>query len=222
MMSLSDRRKPAYGARVNYTEQKARGYQAQAPRKQRAEMKLIRRAFRLVPEGARVLDVPCGGGRATVFLAENGYQMTSADLSDSMLRIARENIHQAGLEILVESQDVEKLTYADRSFDAIICFRLFHHFPNAEIRQRAVRELCRVADQFIVISYFSPHSFTSLKRQWRAARGGRRSHKHATPLAEVRRYFAAAGFQFVKDFAQLAFVHTLHLAVFKRQSSKAV
>ncbi len=100
----------------------------------------------------------------------------------------------------------------------MISFRLFHHFPNAEIRQRAVRELCRVAGQFVVLSYFSAASVTSLKRKLRVAMGGRTSAKHSTPLSEVRDYFARAGFRFVKDFAQMPFIHTLHVAVFERMA----
>ena len=95
---------------------------------------------------------------------------------------------------------------------AFVCFRLFHHFPNAEIRQRVVSELCRVARQFVVLSYFSPRSVTSLKRKIT----GRESHRHATPLTEVAGYFEACGFQLVKDFAQLPLLHTLHVAIFER------
>jgi ubiquinone/menaquinone biosynthesis C-methylase UbiE len=134
-----------------------------------------------------------------------------------MLAITRENVAKQGLSCRVEQQDVEKLTYADRSFPAVISFRLFHHFPNPEIRQRAVTELCRVADQYVALSYFSPVSVTSFKRKVRVAMGGRASDKHPTSLREVRGYFARAGFRLVKDFAQLPVVHTLHLAVFQRE-----
>jgi cyclopropane fatty-acyl-phospholipid synthase-like methyltransferase len=206
----------AYPARTFYTPDKASQYQKRKASKDRAEMELVGRAFKLIPRG-RVLDAPCGGGRVSLLLAKRGYQMTSADLSDSMIRIARESMRDAGLDIPVEQQDVERLTYGDRSFDAVVCFRLFHHFPNAEIRQRAVRELCRVADRFVAVSYFSPYSFTSVQRRLRALRGGRKSHKHQTTLNEVKGYFDQAGFRLVKNFARCQFIHTLHMAVFERK-----
>ena len=210
---------PAYAGRVKYTDTKAREYQARPPAKHRAEMRLVGRAFKLIPKG-RVLDAPCGGGRVTLFLADKGYQMTSADLAETMLEHTRANVKKAGLNIAVERQDVEKLTFADRSFDAIISFRLFHHFPDAAIRQRVVRELCRVADRHVALSYFSPWSVTSAQRKLRAAMGGRKSAKHQTPLSEVKTYFEACGFRLVKDFAQTPLVHTLHLAVFERGTAK--
>jgi len=208
--------KVEYRGRVKYTQDAAEKYQIRKETKNRAELRLVERAFALIPKDARVLDVPCGGGRVTVHLAKRGYRMSSADLSEAMLKIAREAVAEAGLSCDVQRQDIEKFSYPDRAFDAIISFRLFHHFPNPEIRQRAVRELCRVAGKWVALSYFSPASITSVKRKLRAAVGGRKSEKHPTPLSEVVGYFEKCGFRLVKDFAQLPLVHTLHLAVFER------
>ena len=208
----------AYRGRVKYDEKTAKSYQVRKTGKHLAEMKLVDRAFSLIPKTHRVLDPPCGGGRVTVHLGLQGYKMSSADLSDAMLAITRENVAKNGLKGAVEKQDIEKLSYADQHFDSLISFRLFHHFPNPEIRQRAVSELCRIAKHFVAISYFSPASITLLKRNLRAALGKGKSDKHHTPLSEVKRYFAKAGFRFVKDFARTPLIHTLHVAVFERDS----
>ena len=207
----------AYRGRVKYNEKTARRYQVRKEGKHLAEMRLVDRAFKLIPKSHRILDLPCGGGRVTVHLAKQGYDLSSADLSEAMLEITRENVASNGLKCPVERQDIEKLTYGDGAFGTVISFRLFHHFPNPEIRQRAVSELCRVAKHFVVLSYFSPASVTSVKRSLRAAVGGRKSDKHPTSLSEVRGYFAKAGFRLVKDFARVPIIHTLHLAVFERQ-----
>ena len=202
----------SYRARTQYDDKQSLKYQQRKPGKHRAEMRLIDSAFALIPKTHRVLDAPCGGGRVAIHLARQGYAVTAADLSDSMIEIARQNLAQEGLACPVEKQDLERSMLPDRAFDSVVCFRLFHHFPSAEIRQRVVSELCRVAAQFVVLSYFSPRSVTSLKRKIT----GRESHRYATPLAEVAGYFEACGFRLVKDFAQLPVVHTLHLAVFER------
>src|SRR5436190_11693500 len=131
----------AYRGRTKYTKETSKKYQLRKPGKHRAEMRLIDKAFSHIPKTHRVLDVPCGGGRVTVHLSKKGYRMSSADLSENMIEIAR----QAVGDVIVERQDVERLTYPDKHFDTIVSFRLFHHFPNPEIRQRVVKELCRVA-----------------------------------------------------------------------------
>lgn len=212
---------PAYKGRVKYDERKARQYQMVKAAKHLAEMRMVDRVFALIPPNHRVLDVPCGGGRVTIHLAKSGFNVTAADLSESMIRIARENVLAAKLDCVVGRQDIEKLALADKSFDTVISFRLFHHFPTPEIRQCAVMELCRAARKYVVLSYFSPRSITSLKRKLRQAFGGKKSQKFSTPLFEVEGYFQKAGFQLVRDFAQLPLIHTMHLALFERAGERA-
>ncbi len=205
-----------YAGRIKYDEDTARRYQVRKERRHRAEMRLIDRAFKNIPKKHIVLDVPCGGGRAAEHLARQGYAVGAADLSDAMLSIAREKLGQKKMILFVEKQDVEALSFPSRAFDTILCFRLFHHFPTEDIRRRVVAELCRVAREYVVLSYFSPFSATSLKRSLRLRFGGKPSQKHATPLSEVSGYFEQCGFHLVKDFAQLPLVHTMHLALFAR------
>ena len=215
-MSETKAPEAAYRGRTKYTPEAAEKYQVRKDTKNRAELRLVDRAFALIPKEARVLDVPCGGGRVTVHLSKRGYRVSSGDLSEAMIKIAREVVAKAKLNCEVQRLDIEKLAFSDRAFDAIISFRLFHHFPNEEIRQRAVNELCRVAGKWVALSYFSPASVTSIKRKIRAAMGGRKSEKHPTSLSEVTGYFEICGFRLVKDFARLPLVHTLHVAVFER------
>ena len=59
-----------YRGRVKYDQTTATKYQTRKPAKHRAEMRLIDRAFALIPKTHRVLDVPCGGGRVAVHLAK--------------------------------------------------------------------------------------------------------------------------------------------------------
>lgn len=205
-----------YAGRVKYDAATALKYQVRKEHKHRAEMKLIDRAFALVPKHHRILDIPCGGGRATVHLARQFYVVSAADLSDAMIEITRERVAQEGLQVTVEKQDLEKLTLADRAYDTILSFRLFHHFPTPEIRRRVVKELCRVSRKYVALSYFSPASITSVKRKLKALVGLKKADKYATPLPEVESYFTAAGFSLVKDFAQFPLVHTMHLALFER------
>ena len=205
-----------YRARTNYDERKANIYQHRKVHKHVNEMKLLDRAFALIPKDRTVLDLPCGGGRVFLRLAEKGYKVRAADLSDAMIAVAQQNADNAGLGIKVEKADVEALSFSDRSVDAIVCFRLFQHFPTPAIRQRAVNEMCRVAGQYVVMSYFSPYSWTQAKLIVREKLGGRKLRKFPTPLSEVEGYFASNGYRLVKDFAQLPLLHTLHLAIFER------
>jgi ubiquinone/menaquinone biosynthesis C-methylase UbiE len=207
-----------YRARTNYDEHKATIYQHRKAHKHDGEMKLLDRAFSLIPKTHTVMDLPCGGGRVFLRLASHGYKVKAGDLSDAMIAIAQQNADKAGLGITVEKADVEHLTHPDRSIDTMVCFRLFQHFPTPAIRQRAVSELCRVSKQYVVLSYFSPFSWTQAKLILREKLGGRKLRKFPTSLNEVEGYFANSGFRLVKDFGQLPYIKSLHLAVFERIS----
>lgn len=205
-----------YRARSNYDERKATIYQQRKSHKHAGEIKLIDRTFAIIPKNLEVMDLPCGGGRVFLHLASCGYKVKAGDLSPEMIKIAQRNAEEAGLNLTVDHADVESLQYADKSIDAIVCFRLFQHFPTATIRQRAVTEMCRVAKQYVVMSYFSPYSYTQAKLILREKLGGRKLRKYPTSLKEVESYFANSGYRLVKDFAELNLIKTMHLAVFER------
>ncbi len=47
--------------------------------------------------GDRVLDAPCGYGRITIPLARRGLRVTGLDLSEALLRVAKERVQEAQL-----------------------------------------------------------------------------------------------------------------------------
>jgi 2-polyprenyl-3-methyl-5-hydroxy-6-metoxy-1,4-benzoquinol methylase len=209
------RRDAAYAALVRYSESNSATYQNRNPRRHRNEMQMVARVFSQVPRGT-VLDIPSGGGRVGLFLAQQGYQVTCADYSQAMVDITRQSANASGANVAVDQQNIEAMTYGDGAFDTVVCFRLFHHFPDRAIRARAVREMCRVARDRVALSYFSPWTFSAVERKVRAWAKGRQM-KFATSLGEVRGYFDACGFELERDFGQLPLVQTLHVGLFVRR-----
>ena len=61
---------------------------ATPPDQTRLEADFIQQALHVVPP-ARLLDVPCGGGRHSLALAARGYRMTGVDISPVFLAAAR-------------------------------------------------------------------------------------------------------------------------------------
>ncbi len=58
-----------------------------------AQVDFVQRLLGL-SDGARVVDVGCGGGRHAILLQERGCEVTGVDLSPRLLRIARDNWEQ--------------------------------------------------------------------------------------------------------------------------------
>jgi 2-polyprenyl-3-methyl-5-hydroxy-6-metoxy-1,4-benzoquinol methylase len=95
------------------------------------------------PAGSVFLEVGCGGGFHAMRLARRGYEVKAVDFSDSVLDVARANVRAAGLEQLIDvgREDLVDLSYADGSFDYVLCWGVLMHVPELE---RAIEELGRV------------------------------------------------------------------------------
>lgn len=67
----------------------------------------------------KILDVGCGTGRHAIELTRRGYSVTGVDLSENMLRKARENASNAGFEIDFRQADARDLPFKE-DFDLVI------------------------------------------------------------------------------------------------------
>jgi ubiquinone/menaquinone biosynthesis C-methylase UbiE len=99
--------------------------------------------LRSAPDAAAVLDVPCGGGVAFRGVpSERRGRYVAADLSPFMLARARREAARLGLDgVELVQADVERLPFADGSFDLCVSYNSLHCFPAPE---RAVGEIARV------------------------------------------------------------------------------
>jgi SAM-dependent methyltransferase len=122
----------------------------------RREERCIRKALAGLGAGARVLDIPCGTGRLLPLLREMGFQVVEADSSLHMIEQGRRYAEGQGLSDGTEFrvEDALATRFADDAFDAVLCNRLFHHFREAEVRRRCLRELSRICRGPLIVSFF--------------------------------------------------------------------
>ena len=96
------------------------------------------------PEGARILDIPCGGGVALRGLRPGqGVEYVAADIAQTMLDRTMRAARGRGVadQVVPRIADVEQLPFDDASFDLVVSFTGLHCFPDPE---RAVVEMARV------------------------------------------------------------------------------
>jgi len=90
-----------------------------------------------LPPGARILDVGCGSGWLSEYFARLGYEVTGIDISDDLIRMARDRVgrvpydvdHETPLRCRFLTKDIE-LEPLPEKFDAVICYDSLHHFED--------------------------------------------------------------------------------------------
>lgn len=106
--------------------------------------KVVALAADLKQRGAsRMLDLGCGAGRHTVFLAREGFAVCGSDVAERGLAHTRAWLAREGLHATLIRADMTALPHPDGLFDAVISTYVIYHNPLALI-QRSVNEIQRV------------------------------------------------------------------------------
>lgn len=103
-----------------------------------------------LPKTGLILDAGGGPGRYTVELAGRGYDMILLDVTPANLAFAKRRIRKFKLKPqvrnVIEGSIVDLSRIEDNTFDAVICLGgPLSHIVDAEKRDKAIRELVRVA-----------------------------------------------------------------------------
>lgn len=80
----------------------------------------IERIRRLAP-GKRALDIACGEGRNSIFLAQQGFLVTALDISDVGLGKAAQRAAEVGVAVDFQQVDLDEYRFTEQ-FDLIINF----------------------------------------------------------------------------------------------------
>ena len=192
---------------------KSLAYAERNPQRTERELALLRRVWP-GKDGELVLDCPCGAGRLLPLLREGrGHRVIQADASWSMLEQARQRAVPPAPGLLA---DALRLPFADRAVDGVVAFRFLHHLP-PDLAEEAIAEACRVADRFVVLSFFHPCSTHHWQRRLADLLTRRGSRRFALTLGMVTAICRAQGFARHAHAAEFAFVKDLWVAAFARR-----
>lgn len=173
-------------------------------------------------QGRPILDVGTGTGRAALLLARGGAKVTGVDASEQMLAIARQRAKDEGVQATFAVGDAHELHFPDRSFDVVISLRVIMHTPRWET---CVGELCRVADQLVILDYPSARSVARLQsigRRLVAALGGHTEPYRVFAHQDIEAALDRAGFRVRSIHRQFVLPIAVHKAIGSRRFTLAV
>jgi SAM-dependent methyltransferase len=150
-----------------------------------------------VPDGARVIDVGCGGGWTSLFLAETGYRVVGYDIVPFNVDVARARAERWGVDVRFEIADMESLPAGD-PVDVALVFDALHHSNRQLAVLQSVAGRVRSGGWVLLgepswIHRFSPGAHATRRDLGWTERGltvrGLRRDLRAAGFGEVRRFF---------------------------------
>jgi ubiquinone/menaquinone biosynthesis C-methylase UbiE len=130
---------------LRFYEDLARDYNCRFNNPRLNYMRSVEKMFLLESlKSGTILDIGCGTGEQSLFLAKRGCRVLGVDISKEMLtkanESAKEGILKDKLSLVIAS--AEALPFRDKSFDGLISiFGVFNHIPRAD---HAFQETYRV------------------------------------------------------------------------------
>lgn len=121
--------------------------------RQQCERRTLKKLIAMIPDRSHVLDLPCGTGRVTRLILEEGHRVIAGDSAAQMLALAERELSVPfpGTDFrLMEAADTG---IPDKCVDAIICNRLFHHFSESAVRISVLREFARISRELVIVSF---------------------------------------------------------------------
>ena len=88
------------------------------------------------------VEIGCGAGRLTMFMAEHFHRLEALDISEAMIRYAQKNIQSPNLVFhLVEGSGIPG---SDATVDAVFSTHVFQHFEDRDDAGQYFSEIARV------------------------------------------------------------------------------
>ncbi|MBI4873335.1 MAG: class I SAM-dependent methyltransferase [Acidobacteria bacterium] len=105
----------------------------------------LARELNRLPEGARsALEIGCGPGRLMRLLAPRCGEIHGVDVSDEMIRLARERLAGVSSAHVRRTAGASLEGFAADSFDFVYSYAVFQHIPSREVVLSYLREARRV------------------------------------------------------------------------------
>src|SRR5262249_42168232 len=98
------------------------------------DLSRFQESARLVAERARpgceLLEVAPGPGYFAIEMTRRGYRVTTLDISQSFVKIARKNVAAAGVAVDVRHGNASDMLFGNAAFDYIVCIAAFKNFSD--------------------------------------------------------------------------------------------
>ncbi|MCX6804281.1 MAG: class I SAM-dependent methyltransferase [Candidatus Diapherotrites archaeon] len=128
----------------------------------------------ILRKGIRVLEVGCGEGHHSIFLARHGLNILAIDSSRKAIEFAKENVSKENIPVEFSQPDYHEIHKLKEKFDFIFDWRFLHEITNENDRIKYLEEISqhlKPNGMYLSVSFSGDSEFMG-KRKLRVAPAG--------------------------------------------------
>ena len=132
----------------------------------------------------KILDIGCGTGSISFYLAKKGANITGIDLSTNLIEYCRKEAKRRKLNIQFKEMNAQIPDFEDNSFDIIVGSRVVHHIPEIEVFFKECKRLLKKRGFIVFIEPLKKNIIVELNRKIFAP-NRRTIHEHPLFISDV-------------------------------------
>lgn len=154
----------------------------------------------------KILELGCGAGEASVYLAKKGADVTATDISGGMLDVVQNVAKKHGVNVRTVKCNSHQMPFADGSFDVVYAANVLHHV-NIKDTLQEVRRVLKPGGIFVSWDPLAHNPLINIYRKM--ASGVRTVDEHPLKVNDIdlfRKIFSRVEYGATWLFTQLIFI----------------
>ena len=135
-------------------------------------------------KGKKVLDVGCGIGSLSFYLAQEGADVIGIDLSSNLIEYCKEQSKVLGMAIEFKIMNAQIPDFEEESFDIILGSRIIHHLPDIGLFFNTCKRLLKTKGFIAFIEPLKRNPIVELNRKYFAPKE-RTIHEHPLFISDI-------------------------------------
>jgi len=137
-------------------------------------------------ENKNILDVCCGSGFLSFYLAKEKANVIGIDLSKNHINFCKKESKRLGIEVKFEEMNAQIPDFDNDSFDIITGFRAIHHIPNLKLFFESCYNLLKPNGFILFLEPLEKNPIVQFNRKFLSP-NARTHHEHPLKMEDLRR-----------------------------------
>jgi len=136
-------------------------------------------------KGKKILDVGCGKGSLSFYLAQEGADVIGIDLSSNFIEFCQEEAKKLGFSIEFREMNAQIPEFEENTFDIIVGSRVIHHLPDIKLFFKECKRLLKHKGFITFVEPLKKNPIVELNRKYFAPKS-RTRHEHPLFISDVK------------------------------------